>query len=749
MTLMRKIPKLRVIGGRDEFPIRPYSIFGFLIFSFLFWGSQVFSGVSPSELPTPRDFHRDNLPWTLTADKIEYLKDEDAYKAEGRVVLQSGPRRIEADKGIFYKKEGLVKLESNVLLSYGEDWIRGDLVVWNLERQTGYVEHGKAYFAKNHFYVEAERIERLEGNEYTLDRGFVTTCTPVSPDWSIHYRHLYIPSDGMAKARNVVFQVGSVPVIFIPWVVVPVNTERHSGILRPVLGFSDLNGFMLEVPYYWAIDHNQDATFFGQMLQKRGFMGGVEYRWNDARWGEGIFLANYLHDLADTESVRAHGFSLDERDRYWIRGTALTDLPYDIKARLKLDMVSDRDFLNEFTRGSPSFEYTNSELRSFLGTELITDKSRTARESNAYFFKKGEDTDVSFNLHYFDENDPLLKDVTLQELPSFAFSIGSSPFSGLPLYYSVRSSIAQYWRDEGTRGTKIYAAPEISMSESIGSILNTKTTITLHNVLYKTDGDNDDSKGLDGRTVPVFATGANVKLERSYALDIWGIPSVTHTVSPEIAYEYAPKVNEKSVPSFDESKSIFYTNRIRYGIQSFLTANKNNSSEEWGRVNIFQYYRIGNQKVPFFENGLSSPFEKGEGFSDVYLDVEFTPHRYVDLSYTMAAAPEVPSVRQHDVLLSIQTFTGQRLGMEYRYRENTSVDELIAYLNWDVRPWLSLGTYHDYSFARHDMFKHGYSVTYRRDCWALSVSYELEGEDRRFFVSINLLGLGQAGVVGR
>jgi len=86
--------------------------------------------------------------------------------------------------------------------------------------------------------------------------------------------------------------------------------------------------------------------------------------------------------------------------------------------------------------------------------------------------------------------------------------------------------------------------------------------------------------------------------------------------------------------------------------------------------------------------------------------------------------------------------------MEYRYRENASVDEIIASLNWDVRPWLSLGTYHNYSFARHDMFKQGYSVTYRRNCWSLSVSYEREGEDRRFFVSVNLLGLGQAGVIG-
>jgi LPS-assembly protein len=719
---------------------------GLFLVGVLFYGVQALSATS-TDLLTPQGFiHKDSLPWTLMADKIEYLKDEDAYRAEGHVLLQSGSRKIEADKAVLYKKEGLVRLEGNVFISYGEDWLRGDLVVWNLDRQTGYVEHGKGYFARNHFYVEAERIERLSGDEYALDRGFVTACTPPSPDWSIHYKHLYVSPTGMAEAHNVVFRVGSVPVIFIPWLLVPVNTERHSGILQPVVGFSDLNGFSLEVPYYWAISRDQDATFFGQILQKRGFMGGIEYRWNNIKWGEGIFLAHYLRDIADSESVRAHGFSLDERNRFWIRGRALTDLPYNIEARLSLDLVSDRDFLNEFTRGSSSYEYTSSELRSFLGTGLLIDKTRTARESNAYFFKKWEDADLSLDLHYWDENDPLLKDVTIQELPSVAFSVGSSPFPAFPLYYKMRSSVTQYWRDEGTRGTRIFTAPEVSLSESVGSIVNTSTTLAFPSTFYKTEG--EDTESLDGRTVPYFTTGANIRMERRYDLGFFSLSSVTHSLSPEIAYEYAPKVNEKKVPSFDESTSIFYTNRIRYGIQSFVMANKENSSEEWGRVNIFQYYRIGEQKVPFFENGLSSPITRDSGFSDVYVDVEFTPHKYLDLSYTVAASPDDASIRQHDAMLAIQTFTGQRLGMEYRYRENAGVDELVASLNWDVRPWLSLGTYHNYSFARHDMFKQGYSVTYRRNCWSLSVSYEREGEDRRFFVSVNLLGLGQAGVVG-
>lgn len=711
---------------------------------FLILGTRVFS-FDPVKLPAPGNLlQSDEQPWTLTADRIEYLRDEDVYRAEGRVILQSGDRRIEADRAFLYKKDGLVKLSGNVTIGYGEDWIKSDTVTWNLEKQSGYVEKGRLYFAKNHFYVEAERIEKLEGDEYILEHGFVTTCNPSSPDWSVRYRRLLIPPDGMAEARHVVFQIGSVPVIFVPWFIVPVNAERQSGILRPVTGFSSLNGFVFEIPYYWAISQSQDATFFGEILQKRGFMSGIEYRWNDARWGEGIFIAHYLRDIADEESVRARGFSLGDRDRFWIRGRALMGTSEIVEARINLDMVSDRDFLSEFTQGSPSFEYTDTAFKSFLRTGLLIDKTRTARESNVYFFRRSEDGDVSVDFHYWDENDPLLKDTTFQELPYIGFSIGSSPVPKFPFYYGVRSSMTQYWKNDGGRSTKIYIAPEVTFPWKLASAINTKTNLSLQSVLYNYDAQfGKESDGLEGRSVPVFNSEANLRLEREYSLNFWGMSSVIHNIGPELGYEYAPKVEEKRIPSFDELSNVFYTNRLRYGVRSFLTADTEHSSIELARLKLFQYYLIGEQKIPFSENGFTSPVTGGNGFSDVYLDVEFTPHKYVDISYSIAASPDDLSFKQHDAILAVNTLTGQRLGIEYRYRENSGVDEIIGSFNWDIRPWLSLGTYHNYSFARHELFKQGYSVTYRRSCWTFTASYELEGEDRRFFVSVNFLGLGQ------
>ncbi len=698
----------------------------------------------PSEVfSRPEDLlQHDMLPWTLSADKIQYIKQSSSYVAEGHVVLQSGERTMKAERATFHKESGTVTLEGDVLIQYGEDWIRGERVVWHIERQSGYVERGRVYFTKNHFYIEAERIEKRENDEYIMENGFVTTCLAAS-DWTIHYKYFRVPLKGMAEGRSIVFRAGSVPIVFIPWAFIPVTSDRQSGFLRPTVGFSSLNGMEIEIPYYWAIDAHQDATFFGDVLQRRGVMGGVEYRWSSERWGDGILLANYLDDYAEADHLRAHGFSGEREDRYWIRGRAIVELPEAISARLNLDVASDGDFLREFSRGSNSYEYTDSLYRSFLGTGLLADKNVTVRENNVYLFKRWENAEVSLDLHYWDENDPTRREMTAQELPSLGFSVAPSKLDTLPLYYALQTSLVEYWRDEGSRGTRVRMEPRLSAPVSLFSFLNTDTVLALNTTLYNArETASYASDGFEWRVVPSFTTGANVRMERRYEVQMGGMRSLLHSVSPEVRYEYVPKVDEGEIPSFDQFQSPYHTHRVRYGLTSFITATYDSSVQEWGRVSLFQYYRFGEQRVSFFENGLESPTTMDNGFSDMYLDLNVTPLWYLDLAYTMAISPHDASVRQHDAMFAFHTLTGQWLNLDYRYREGAKIDEIIASFQWDLRPWLSVATYHNYSFAKDEMFKHGYSVTYRRDCWAMTLSYEREGEDQRFFVSVNLLGLG-------
>jgi len=673
--------------------------------------------------------------------------------AQGHVVLESDGKLIRADVAKFDKKSGSVFLEGNVFIRYGEDWIKGEEVHWNLDSESGYVKNGLAFFSKNHFYVQARSLKKQPDGVFVLKNGFFTTCNPVKPDWKITYRKLEVPGKGFAKARGVTFRVGSVPIVYVPWGIFPVRKDRESGILSPTVGLSELQGFEIEVPYFWAIDKSKDMTLFLHYLQKRGVMLGTEYRWSTSDWGEGIFIANCLHDEADKKHLLSQHLPFQRKDRYWIRGVASFDVADDLLARMKLDIVSDKNFLKEFEKGSPSYDYTDRAFTSFLGSGILQDKTMTARESNLYVTKFWEGAELSLNLHYWDENAGWLKDETIETLPEVRFWIPETFIPSLSAYYSMDSSLAHFWREDGTAGTRLRIAPSLNYPANI-KFLNITPRLDFDFASYHLydKGTLDDSTKY--RAVPSVGFDANMQMERDFVLSLGSVSKLKHVIIPELSYEFTPDIGQDEVPFFDRFDYVPHHNRIRYGFSSFVTAEKTfkgdsskvTTYEEWLRLKMFQYYQFGEQADYITEDPVAYEFtqmEEDNGFSDVYVELDVTPHRYIELSYDLAVSPEEDFIRRHDIMLAINTITGQTARFDYRYREESTTDEFIADFSWNVAPWLTVSMYHDYSFDRGEMLKQGYGVIYRRNCWAVTVSYEKEGEDRRFFVGVNLVGLGQ------
>lgn len=701
---------------------------------------------------------RDNEPWTLTADTIEHYQETDEYVAQGNVVLRSGSKLIMADYGRFEKANGIVHLKGNVLLRYGEDWIRGKEVTWNLETETGYVKEGLAYFSENAFYVQAASMEKDDKGFYILQDGFITTCNPKHPDWKITYNKLKVPPEGVAKGRGMTFNVGRIPVIYMPWGAFPVSKERQSGFLAPVVGGSELQGFELEIPYYWAINRSYDVTFFLHYLQERGVMEGAEFRWSSLKWGEGIFLAHYLRDEVDKDHLSSKHYSFETRNRYWIRGLASFSLPSDVEGRVKLDLASDKNFLKEFEKGSPSYDYTDNAFRKFLGTGLIEDDTVSARESNLYMMKRWADSEITMDTHFWDQEDEALRDTTIQMLPTLSFLQASTQFGFIPAYYDLKSSVTHFWREDGERGVRMQMAPGISYPLTLASIFRVTPSMSVDVAGYGLEG-RETSKETDSweyRAVPTMSLTGVMEMNRAYDFHLWDVTAVQHTIRPHIEYQYAPDVDQDDIPEFDRWDIVNHRNRLRYGITSVNTVKKEHqgsgrngtitSYQEWLRLNVFQYYAFGEQKQEFMENIFErfKDMKEDDGFSDLFLELDITPSRYITLSYDSTVSPDKDMFTRHDLMVFINNIlSGQTIGIDYRYREDSKAEEIIGTLQWTVVPWLTIYTYHDYSFEKKEMFDQTYGITYRKNCWAVNLVYEKEGEDQGFYVSFNLLGFGQ------
>jgi LPS-assembly protein len=248
-------------------------------------------------------FEAGTQPWKIDAAQLSYDQKNGVYQAEGSVHIYSAERSLHADWARLDTRKQEAELRGSVFIKYGQDWLKGDHATWNLENGTGSVETGLVFFAKNHFYVQGKRITKSGPTEYELDDGVITSCDPGGPDWSIRFKHMKVDTEGIGWARDTSFWVRRVPVAYSPFLAFPADNARQSGLLIPAFGTSALNGTAAELPFYWAIRPDMDATFYAQVMGERGVMGGAEFRVANKTYGEGIWLFNYLQDQVDKDHL--------------------------------------------------------------------------------------------------------------------------------------------------------------------------------------------------------------------------------------------------------------------------------------------------------------------------------------------------------------------------------------------------------------------------------------------------------------
>jgi len=693
--------------------------------------------------------------WTIDADKLSYDQNRKMYEAEGNVRIVSGKRHIESDWAELDTAKRIVELKGNVLLKYGNDWLRGEHVIWNLDDETGWVDGGLTYFATNQLYAQGENIQKTGATQYELKDGFVTGCDPQSSDWKIRYGTMKVNVEGTAWATHTSFWIGDVPVFYLPIVAVPLNRNRQSGFLLPWGGYSELNGLQGEIPFYWAIRQDMDETFFARYMEERGFMGGVEYRINNEKWGEGIWLFNYLDDHAVPAHLAEQEYPFIRSDRFWLRSRHSFEMPWDIEGKLDLDFVSDRNFLREFEHGSASIDYSDRIFREHFGRGVINDENTLARESSLYLEKRMESSLISMDTRYWDQLDKEIDELTLQRIPALAYNVIPSWIEDFPVYYSFNTTYTNYWRREGDRANRLEASPRLHLPLQLKTFLNVEPSVGVSATSYWVDWEEDvpdQPSTSQGRLFSDLRLEMNSRLNRVYQAQVGSYRAFQHSIRPELLYEYVPEPIEGDVPLFDRFDEDPSRHDIRYGFSTFLTGksvktdaqgNEKISYNEIARLQVQHGYNF--ERVPMNDPDIRLESSREKGVTDIGFRLEMKPKKFVTLSYDAEFSPDRGNIELHDLYMLLNSGLGHRLRVDYQYRRESLVDEIIARTNIKLFRNFYLLTYHDYSIDQDDLYAHGYGFRYDHGCWAIGVAYENEEKDHRIAFTVNLLGLGTFG----
>ncbi len=648
----------------------------------------------------------------VKAVRISYDPNNNFMVARGNVEMRQGDRIVTSD----YLKVNLLTKDAyargKVRIDEGGDILACEELKMNLEDRRGQVENAKVFIKKENFHISGKQIKSLGHDTYQVEKGIITTCDGDNPIWRIDAKKIDVTQEGYAKVQGSTFRVKGVPVMYFPYLLLPVKTERQSGFLFPEIGTSQRKGFEFNNSYFWTITPNTDATFYLDTASKKGTGEGIEYRFVKSKdtWGrlysyyayeDGYYFNNAYSNKLDRNPARGmvhfegqHYISPD----FYVKGFGT--------------YITDREFYNDYGEEAKRTRYAwnrGSRLKA-----LEKDESFLFANKNWDFYNLLVNFDVYKDLVQKNEK-------TLQRAPQVDFSSITQPLWNTPLYYQWNSSYDYFWREQGVKGNRLDVFPKISLPMNKDGWLTFNPEIGLRGMSYFGLNENNgyDKNGI----FPDVHAELFVTFLRIFNIDKPLVQKLKHTIEPRLEYEYAPDFQQDDFPRFDLPDRFYKRHNITYSVTNRFTGlfidNDGEPSER-----EFGYFKMGqtfNMRRPV--GGLYLDGDPQDRSSDVFSELRLNIISKFYFKTKAGYNPNENNLSFYNALITWENLTGEDLGLEYRY-ERHRLEE------WDVKGKLKIyePVYFfmdsSYNLLDNEKLDNKLGIDYRAQCWGAKFWFE-------------------------
>ena len=685
---------------------------------------------------------------------MTYRHEDEVYEAEGDVVITKGDLSLYAQKATYYMKTGIAEVSGEVRLEAGGDLLTSEQAVFNFKNETGKIINGSLYLKENHFYLKGGVMERMAEDTYLIKDCQLTTCDGVNPAWSITGSEVKVTVEGYGKVKHAALLIRGLPILYVPYMIFPAKTKRQTGVLLPRLGHSSRNGIDVEVPFFWAISDQTDATFYQRLMGKRGYMQGMEFRYVADEDSKGVFMSDLLSDreekeLNDSDDVEISPFRRTNRTRYWLRSRMDQDMPLGLVARLDTDYVSDHDYLNEFEGGVSGFD-SRPDLAKEFGRPVEEKRSPT-RRSALRISRDFEGYSLQALASYHQPPKDLLRDIDLPEYPpkdEIAQPLGGLNFillpgqvRDLPIFLDLKSDYDYVWRDVGQKGHRASLSPELKLPLWLGPYLELEPSIRY---ILNPQWFDDDQGHHEHQDMKAYEANIRMSttLDRIYGFELLNARRLKHRIRPTFSYTYRGYQDEEDEsPWFESIDEEGDANLITFSIENFLDARLENnkgdvSYRQWANLTLSQSYDVAEKRR---EGKKKEPFEP--------LYAEMTLRPIPDLDFFGIAEWDHYDQALTFVDLSLELTVDRAenrkdtFNIDYLY-EKDDQESIGFWLNVNLAYGLSVGgsLERDLDFSQN--VSTAYWLDYRRQCWGIKLVAEREDEETSVMVVFQLLGLG-------
>lgn len=482
-------------------------------------------------------------PITMLTSKL--VMENNVTQTTGGVSIFNMDMYIHADEAIFLENSKKLELIGNIIVKRGGK-TEGifEYLTLDLETNSWFADNMAFPKTENGIWIMADGgANRKEG--YTLASMTSSSCSIDDPDWTIKSTTSdYSKEKQWVSLYNPIFYAGQVPVFYMPYFGYSTDSRRRSGLLPPVIGKSNKEGWIYEQPVYFAPHESFDLEFNPQIREKRGSGMSGKLRFADSPNSNGYIVYGKFTDNNEFQEE----YNLKEKEHSGVR------TEYN-KGRI---FSSDSDSIDGLY-----FKWEDYSDVDYIKLETAKERGRSISQiitNELHYYYANYDYYFGLRGKYFkDILDPERKDL-LQHYPIIEAHSFADQFLLKKLTYSADLNSKSYKREEGISADEIRVKVPIGFHDALfNDYLSYKLS---HNIdYYKIDYKNgEDSLDEDyGSRVNTysrigFLTNLTKRISEGY-----------HNFNIALGYTVPGDIEEEGV--FEDEFATFSKEREGYDLK--------------------------------------------------------------------------------------------------------------------------------------------------------------------------------------
>lgn len=671
-----------------------------------------------------------SLPIVISADYLSVDKNNNALY-RGDVEVLQGARSLKS-QDLFLERDDQ-NLNNQVKVNGDFDYqdnlieVSGHSALFNLSKDQGSLDKANYQFVGRQGRGDAQKLQLFK-NKRLADHGTFTSCLLNDNAWSISAEHMEQDLDKeILTMRNVWFKIKDTRVMYLPYLYLPIGTNRKSGLLIPDFKFSKRDGIYYSQPLYLNILPNYDMTITPEYMSHRGLKLNVENRYL-FNWGTGSVVTEYMkHD-------RLSSFENDNKSRhlfYWQHSSVFDNLRFDVHYTHIGDGRYFSDFDSSYGRSTTS--YNVQELHGRYEHNL-------------------------FNLDLLFQRFQIFDKVGIQPyalLPQLSLEFYKQKYLGV--YWGLKAKASYFYNEskDMPRALRFHVEPSGLYSydaKYFALDLEAKAYLTQYfqSNLNKIDGEGlSFSKNNISRFIPQFKADLATEILVKNKL----FPNIKQTIEPHLQYLYRPFVNQENIglssnrdywlgydsTLMQQNYNALFRDRRYSGLDRISSANQltlgaktiffNAKDKEFLNLAVGQVFYFASPRIT--PNSSKKYRRSSLSFEG---KVKFSPNLGANLNYQYD-----PILRKTSFLnssIEYRLSSNNLLQLNYRQtsqdyidqnligginRYNQSIRQVGATLAFDINEnWAVVGRYY-HDLALKKMVEQYVAIEYKSCCWGIEV----------------------------